>query len=158
MHLVSFELLNVVSEFNYTNVAIPSWCIFSVASCSVVISSVFLARIPIASTRSRGEHPARGANPLQRCSEVDRTHNYHQTTNADTASPVLARSIPVKANDGRRTREPSSRTDRRRYAVTSSRVWQPLPIGNCVCYAKPCRFASVLCLIGFQCTVQSLLS
>lgn len=45
MHLVSFELLNVVSEFNYTNVAIPSWCIFSVASCSVVFFLLFFQHV-----------------------------------------------------------------------------------------------------------------
>lgn len=94
----------------------------------IIVGHIFVARIPIASTRSR-EHLLRGASAQQRCADADRAVQNHQMPPPDTASPVLPRAPAARAvpTDGRRTREPSSRTDRRRVTVTSSRVWWLLP-------------------------------
>lgn len=101
----------------------PADMVASGAAVTHEVETTPNSRIPIASTRSR-EHLLRGASAQQRCAEADRAAQNHQMPPPDTASPVLPRAPPARAvpTDGRRTREPSSRTDRRRVTVTSSRV------------------------------------
>lgn len=90
--------------------AINSWpCVVSACLCVVVCA---LARIPVASARAR-DHMAR---PVPRHSDG--------LLAAHSRAVPLAADQPVPANhvttDVRRTRDPSTRTDRKKYAIPSS--------------------------------------